>query len=143
MYLLDTCVFSELIKKEPCKSVTEWVLQQDEELFYVSALTFGEIKKGIEKMTDTTRKKKLDQWFQDFLMLRFWHRLLVIDGPVANTWGELIAKAEKKGRVLPTIDSLIAATAITHHLHIVTRNVKDFDKINVSIINPWEALVAF
>lgn len=138
MYLLDTCVFSELIKKEPFKKVVQWVLTQDEELFYVSALTFGEIKKGIEKMTDISRKKKIDMWFQDFLIPRFWHRLLVIDGLVANVWGELIAKAEKNGRVLPTIDSLIAATAVAHNLHVVTRNIKDFKEINISIINPWE-----
>lgn len=138
MYLLDTCVFSELIKKEPLPSVTEWILKNDEELFYISALTFGEIKKGIEKMSDSSRKKKIETWFQDFLIPRFWKRILVIDGPVANIWGQLIAKAEMKGRVLPAIDSLIAATAITHHLHIVTRNTKDIEGLDISIVNPWQ-----
>ncbi|MFI5343911.1 MAG: type II toxin-antitoxin system VapC family toxin [Chlamydiales bacterium] len=137
MYLLDTCVFSELTKKEPSQKVTQWILERDEGLFSVSALTFGEIKKGIEKMTDATRKKKLETWFHEFLIPRFWHRLIAIDGQVANTWGQLIAKAEKKGRVIPTIDSLIAASAITHNLHIVTRNTKDFDGLHLSIINPW------
>ncbi|MCE5317531.1 MAG: type II toxin-antitoxin system VapC family toxin [Parachlamydia sp.] len=138
MYLLDTCVFSELIKKKPIENVTNWILSNDEELFYVSALTFGEIKKVIEKITDSSRKEQLESWFQEFLISRFLHRLLSIDGPVANTWGQLIAKTEQKGRVLPTIDSLIAATAITHNLHIVTRNVKDFEALNIIIINPWK-----
>jgi predicted nucleic acid-binding protein len=138
MYLLDTCVFSELIKVKPFKSVSEWILKHDEGSFYVSALTFGEIKKGIEKTSDTSRKKKLDAWFQDLLISRFWNRLLTIDGSVATVWGELVAKSENKGRTLPTIDSLIAATAIAHNLSIVTRNVKDFKDLKVPIINPWE-----
>lgn len=138
MYLLDTCVFSELIKKEPAKSVIDWIQERDERLFSVSALTFGEIKKGIEKLTDTTRKKKLEIWYQDFLIPRFWDRLIVIDGQVANTWGQLVAKAEKKGRSLPTIDSLIAASAITHNLQMVTRNTKDFEGFHLSVVNPWE-----
>ena len=138
MYLLDTCVFSELIKKKPFTCVTDWILNNDEKLFYTSVLTFGEIKKGIEKITDSSRKKKLDVWFEDFLIPRFLHRLLVLDAQVANTWGQLIAKSEKNGRVLPTIDSLIVATAIAHNLHIVTRNAKDFQGLNILIINPWE-----
>ena len=138
MYLLDTCLFSELIKKEPSRSVTQWVLDRDEALFSVSALTFGEIKKGIEKAADHNRKKKLEMWFQDFLIPRFLNKLLSVNGDIANTWGELVAKLEKKGRVLPTIDSLIAATAITHHLHIVTRNTKDFEGLHIPLINPWE-----
>jgi len=137
MYLLDTCVFSELIKKDPTKNVTDWILARDERLFSVCALTFGEITKGIEKLNEPTRRKKLELWVQDFLVPRFWNRIIVIDGQVANTWGELVAKAEKKGRVLPTIDSLIAATAITHNLHLVTRNTKDFEGFHLSIINPW------
>ena len=138
MYLLDTCVFSELIKKEPSKNVTEWILERDDRLFYVSALTFGEIKKGIEKVTEAQRKSKLELWYQDFLIPRFWDRLLAVDGKVAETWGELIAKAERKGRVLPTIDSLIAASALAHNLHIVTRNTKDFEGLHLSLVNPWQ-----
>lgn len=138
MYLLDTCVFSELIKKKPFTSVTDWISKNDEELFFISVLSLGEIKKGVGKMSDPLRKEKLEMWIQDDLIPRFLHRILVIDAPVANTWGELIARTEKLGRVLPTIDSLIAATAITHHLHIVTRNTKDFENLDILIINPWE-----
>ena len=112
MYLLDTCLFSELTKKIPSEKVTQWLLARDEMLFYVSAMTFGEIKKGVEKVTDTARKK--------------------------NDWGQLVAKSEKKGRILPTVDSLIAATAITHDLSIVTRNTKDFEGLGIELVNPWE-----
>ena len=137
MYLLDTCLFSELIKKDPSKKVTEWLLERDEGLFYVSALTFGEIRKGIEKMPESARKNKLEIWFQDFLIPRFWHRMLTIDGQVATIWGHLIAQAEKKGKIIPTIDSLIAATASAHQLQLVTRNIKDFVGLDIELVNPW------
>jgi len=137
MYLLDTCVFSELTKKKPSENVTNWLLGRDEMLFFASAITFGEIKKGVEKMADTARRTKLEQWVDEFLIPRFFNRMLAIDARVADTWGQLVAKSEKKGRILPTVDSLIAATAITHSLRIVTRNTKDFEGLGVLVINPW------
>lgn len=137
MYLLDTCVFSELTKKEPSKSVIKWLLEREEGLFYVSALSFGEIKKGIEKVSESKKKEKLENWFQDFLLPRFWHKIITLDGKVANEWGQLMAQVEMKGRSLPVIDSLIAATALAHQLKIVTRKTKDFDGLQIPIINPW------
>lgn len=68
---------------------------------------------------------------------RFWSRIITIDGAVGLAWGELIAKQPKNGRVLPAIDSLIAASAIAHNLQIVTRNTKDFEGLNIPIVNPW------
>lgn len=138
MYLLDTCVFSELIKKNPSSSVTQWILERNEVLFSVSALTFGEIKKAIVNAPDAKRKETLQMWLQDFVIPRFWSRIITIDGAVALAWGELIAKQEKAGRVIPTIDSLIAASAIVHNLQIVTRNTKDFEGLNIPLVNPWE-----
>lgn len=139
MYLLDTCVLSELIKKEPSKKVTRWISERDESLLFVSALTFGEIIKGVEKLTDSARKKKLEHWIQEYLIPRFSSRSLSIDQQVSLQWGLLLAKSEKKGRILPTIDSLIAATAIRHRLSVVTRNTIDFEGLQLSLINPWES----
>ena len=115
-----------------------WILERNEILFSVSALTFGEIKKGIDKAQDVKRKETLQMWLQDFVIPRFWFTIITIDGTVALAWGELIAKHEKTGRVIPTIDSLIAASAIAHNLQIVTRNTKDFEGLNIPLINPWE-----
>lgn len=137
MYLLDTCVFSELIKKKPDSSLVEWISERDEILFSVSSLTFGEIRKGINLSHDSQKKEKLKMWLQDFFVPRFWSRIIAIDGTVALAWGELIAKNVKTGRVLPTIDSLIAASALVHNLQIVTRNTKDFEGLNIKLVNPW------
>lgn len=138
MYLLDTCIFSELIKRKPAPSVTKWVLGRDETLFFVSVLTFGEIKKGIEKLSDLQKQQNLKTWFHDFMIPRYRNRLIAIDESVAIAWGDIVAKTNKIGRVLPTIDSLIAASASVHRLTIVTRNSKDFDGLNIPLINPWE-----
>lgn len=137
MYLLDTCIFSELIKKKPVLSVTHWLSERDESLFSVSVLTFGEIKKGIEKLPDIQKRKKLQAWFLDFMIPRYRNRLVAIDESVAMAWGDIVAKTNKTGRVLPTIDSLIAASAIAHRLTIVTRNTKDFEGLDIPLINPW------
>lgn len=137
MYLLDTCVISELIKKKPSPSVTRWILDRNEVLFSVSALTFGEIKKGINKFEEAKRKETLEMWLQDFIVPRFWSRIIPIDGPVALLWGELMAHHGKAGRNIPVIDGLIAASALTHHLQIVTRNTKDFEGLGVQLVNPW------
>jgi toxin FitB len=77
-------------------------------------------------------------WLQNFVIPRFWSRIITIDGAVALAWGELIAEQGKVGRVIPTIDSLIAASAIAHQLQIVTRNTKDFEGLNIPLVNHWE-----
>lgn len=77
-------------------------------------------------------------WLQDFIIPRFWSRIIPIDGAVALVWGELIAKCSKTGRNLPSIDSLIAASALAHNLQVVTRNIKDFEGLNIKLINPWD-----
>lgn len=138
MYLLDTCIFSELIKKKPDPSVIRWVSDRDESLFFVSVLTFGEIKKGIEKLSDLQKQKELKAWFHDFMIPRYRNQLISINESVAIVWGDIVAKTSKAGRVLPTIDSLIAASAIVHHLAIVTRNFKDFEGLDIPLINPWQ-----
>jgi|688.fasta_scaffold02929_22 predicted nucleic acid-binding protein len=138
MYLIDTCIFFELIKKKPSPLVTRWILDREEVLFFVSVLTFGEIKKGIEKLPNHQRRKKLKAWFHDFMIPRYRDRFITIDESVAIAWGDLVAKVSKTGRVLPTIDSLIAASAIVHRLTIVTRNTKDFEGLDIPLINPWE-----
>lgn len=138
MYLLDTCVFSELIKKQPSPLVNKWVMERNEALFSVSALTFGEIRKGINKAQDPLKREKLEMWLQDFIIPRFWSRIIPVDGEVALKWGELVAKLSNTGRILPSIDSLIAASALAHNLQIVTRNIKDFEGLDIKLINPWD-----
>ncbi len=137
-YLLDTCVISELIKKIPNKNVLRWLENQDEEDLYLSVLTFGEIQKGIEKAPDKIRKKKLQAWLEKDLRERFEGKIIPVDLKVAIKWGEIQGITEKEGRTMPSIDGLIAISALAYGCTVVTRNTSDMENSTVELLNPWE-----
>lgn len=137
-FLLDTCVISELIKQDPSKKVMEWISKEDEENFFISVLTLGEIYKGIEKLADSKRKVLLKNWIEKDLKERFWNKIIDIDAKVASTWGKIQGISEKTGRAMPAIDSLIAATGIAYDLTVITRNTKDMNASGVMLLNPWK-----
>ncbi len=134
-YLIDTNVLSELRRKEPNPRVVAWFEERPATTLYISVLTLGEIQKGIEALGKSKRKLKLLDWLETELPAFFSGRILPIDEEVADRWGRLLAAA---GRPLPAIDSLLAATALTHGLALVTRNVDDFPHPDLEIIDPWE-----
>ncbi len=136
-YLLDTNVISELVAKQPVAQVVTWIDNIDDTQAYLSVITIGEIKKGIEKLPDSARKERLREWLSDELIVRFSQRILAIDVNVMLNWGNLVAMLEMKGRKLPAMDSLIAAVAIHGQLTLATRNVNDFRDTGVTLINPW------
>ena len=137
-FLLDTCVISELVAKQPNLHVVQWVDSIDEDKLFLSAITIGEIKRGIEKLADSSRKSALAEWLGGDLLIRFTDRILPIDIPVMLVWGQLTAGLEKQGRRMPAIDSLIAATCLQARLDLVTRNESDFAHSGVAVVNPWE-----
>jgi toxin FitB len=136
-YLLDTCLISELVAKQPNQKVLDWVDAQVPETLYLSVITIGEIAKGICKLTPSKRKESLTTWLNETLPNRFEHRILTLDVSTMVLWGKLIGQLEQNGRPLPAMDSLIAAIALQHSLSLVTRNEKDFAGTGVVIVNPW------
>ena len=135
---MDTCVVSELVKKSPNKNVLQWLENQDEENLYLSVLTFGEIQKGIEKAPDKIRKKKLQTWLEKDLRERFEGKIIPVDLKVAIKWGEIQGITEKEGRTMPSIDGLIAISALAYGCTVVTRNTSDMENSTVELLNPWE-----
>ncbi len=135
-YLVDTNVFSEQAKPKPDAKVIEWLRQHESEL-YVSTITIGEIRRGIERLPDGKRKSQLQQWLQS-LCDCMQGRILGINTSTAHVWGQLKAKWEKVGVNVPSLDSQIAATASRHSLTIVTRNTADFEKTGVRTLNPFQ-----
>jgi predicted nucleic acid-binding protein len=137
-YLLDTCVISELVAKHPNPRVVDFVDALDSDDVYLSVITIGEIAKGIEKFPKSKRKQELHSWLKEYLLVRFDGRIISMDTEVLMQWGVLIGRLESTGVTLPAIDSLIAATTLTHKLALVTRNVDDFNSTGIETINPWE-----
>jgi len=139
-YLLDTCVISELVKRTPELQVVEWVRNQEEETLFLSVVTIGEIQKGISKLPDAEkRKEQLQKWLDTELRERFMGRFLDITIETASVWGQVMGDGEKRGIILPAIDSLIAAQGIFHQMTIVTRNIADMEQSGALLYNPWEA----
>ncbi len=135
-YLIDTNVLSELRRKQPASSVVAWIQARPRPALYLSVLTLGEIRKGLERVDDAKRKQALLDWLEVELPHYFLGRLLDIDASIADRWGRLMAQV---GRPLPAIDGLLAATALQHDLTLVTRNSKDFVHLGLRLINPWES----
>ncbi|MBE9035833.1 type II toxin-antitoxin system VapC family toxin [aff. Roholtiella sp. LEGE 12411] len=138
-YILDTNIISELIAKQPNQRVIDWIKGIDKNNLFVSVITIGEIRKGIQKLPESLRKKNIQDWFENELLIGFEGRILPLDLSVILLWGELVGALEKEGRKLPPLDSLIAATTKHHNYTLVTRNEKDFDGIEIVVFNPFKS----
>lgn len=130
--LLDTSTISELRTGRDA-NVAAWAEASDRRDWYLSVLTLGEIRKGIDKLRprDPERASAFDRWLET-LYREFGDRLVEIDGQVAEEWGRFNA-----GDPRPTVDSLIAATARVRGFTVVTRNTADFEPLEVPLVNPW------
>lgn len=133
-YLVDTNVLSELRRKTPDPAVARWFADRPAGTLYLSVLTLGELRKGVERLADPARRLLLLDWLETELPAFFAGRVLAVDAAVADRWGHLLARA---GRPFPAIDSLLAATAMQHGLILLTRNVRDVAELGVQVMNPW------
>lgn len=134
-YLVDTNVFSEGTKREPDSHVQDWMAAHESEL-YVSTLTIGELRFGIEKLPNGKRRERLQVWLQT-VCDTMDGRILSVNVSVAHVWGQLRAGWAAAGVTVPAADGLIAAIAKRHSLVIVTRNVRDFAGSGVRTLNPF------
>lgn len=135
--LLDTCVLSEIRNADGNRGVRRSVDEISDNDLFVSVISIGEIAKGIDLLEDGRRKRTLQSWLQ-ILERDYASRILPVDQEAAHIWGELTAAAHKRGKIVASNDGLIAATALCHGLHIMTRNVADFEPTGAMLINPWE-----
>ncbi len=135
-YLVDTNVLSELRRRDPDVNVVRWMADRPATTLYLSVLTLGELRKGVEGMAEGARKRRLLDWLEVELPTFFAGRILPVDATVEDRWGRLLAQA---GRPLPAIDSLLAATALAHGLTLITRNLRDFQHPDLPVLDPWTA----
>lgn len=135
-FLLDTNILSELRKPVPSQQLLKWFSSISNEHLFISAITLGEIKRGIVLLKEGRKKNDLIVWL-DRVQKSFQYQTLEINTEVALKWGDLTADSAKTGVTLPAIDGLIAATAYVHGAILVTRNTKDFPSTHIQILNPW------
>jgi predicted nucleic acid-binding protein len=133
MYLLDTNVLSEFRRTKPHGAVLSWLTNTSDSELFISAVSIGEIQSGIEKTReqDLVKAKILEEWLNRIASL---YSVLPMDGNVFRVWAQLMHR--QSDTVIE--DAMIAATALTHRLTVVTRNVKDFKRFNVDILNPFK-----
>jgi predicted nucleic acid-binding protein len=134
--LLDTCTVAELRHPKGNPAVRMAVATFDDDDLFLSVLTLGEVAKGIHLLRDGRKKRELTAWLIGLERL-FADRILPVDREISNLWGELTARAQKVGTIIPAIDGLLAATALRHGLHLMTRNTRHFEATGVLIMDPW------
>lgn len=135
-WLLDTNVICEPGKRRPQAKAMAWLESVDEMDCALSVLTLGEIEKGIHALPDGSDRARHEAGLKA-LRLRFVGRILDIDEEIAAKWGVLLGEAERKGKSLPAVDNLIAATAAVHGLTLATRDTKDISPA-ILVFNPFE-----
>jgi len=136
-FLLDTCVISELTRPVPDAGVVAWITSQQEARLYLSVITIGEVRRGIERLPNTRKRRRIESWLNNELGRRFSGRFIPVGDEVAERWGLESAKADKRGTPLPVIDGLIAATGLVHGMTVVTRD-HHMAQTGVELWNPWQ-----
>ena len=136
-WLLDTNVLSELRRPKPERKVLEFVGGQPLDLLYVSAVTFAEIRFGIELVAEPGRRAELNDWLGLKVRPMFEQRVLPVSEDIMFKWRLLVEDGRKTGHTFSQPDLIIAATALHHGLTVVTRDVRDYQKARAPVLNPW------
>jgi toxin FitB len=137
-FLLDTNAVSEPRRAPPDRGYLAWLSAQDPGDLAISALTFGELKRGIAALGPGRRRTELDAWLAEGLAA-FGDRILPVDVSVAAAWADINSLHRNLGRGVGVIDELIAATALAHGLIVVTRNIKHFEASGCDVLVPWSS----
>ena len=133
-YLVDANVLSEPTKAKPNLAVVRWLRDHERELA-VDPIILGELRFGILLLPKGKRRARLEQWFESGVQ----HLHCVPwDASTGIQWGGLLAKLRSSGRAMPIKDSLIAATALTHDLVLVTRNRAEFENAGLRLLDPFD-----
>ncbi len=136
-YLLDTCVLSELVKRTPDAHVITWFEARKAHELCISAMTWGELQRGVTKLPESKRRSELTLWLQQ-MDTGFEDRILAFDQNVSEVWAHMTVQAETHGKSMAAFDSIIAATARANDCKLVTRNVRDFAYAGIDVLNPWQ-----
>jgi predicted nucleic acid-binding protein len=132
-FLVDANVLSEPTKPMPNSRVVEW-LSTNERNLVVDSIVLGELSVGILALPAGRKRTQLERWFDSVAHTIY---CLPWDAAVSQRWASLVVELRRKGRTLPVLDSMIAATALPHDLTVATRNMRDFRKTGVRVVDPF------
>jgi predicted nucleic acid-binding protein len=138
MFLIDTCVLSELAKSQPEKAVLSWFEAHKDANMFISSIVVLELTRGIARLPVGQKRAALEDWLVR-TKRNFADAVLPVSTDIADTTAQLMVKLEKQGRQILMPDALIAVTALEHDLILVTRNIKDFSHTDVLLLNPWQS----
>ena len=138
-FLIDTNVISELVRESPNAAVMSWISRQNSESIFLSTITLGELVHGVARLPKSARRERLQSWLQVDIKNQFAGRLLAFGEQEAIAWGNFKANTERQGRPRGAVDLQIAATAHVIGLTLVTRNLRDFAGLGLSVVDPWSA----
>ena len=136
-FLLDTNVLSELRRPNPAPQVVAFLARQPLARLYTSTVVMAEIRFGIEMAPDPAKRAALTDWLTHRVRPQFADRILAVSEDVMFRWRVLVEDGRRQGHTFSQPDLIIAATALHHGLSIVTRNVADYAKAQVAVVNPW------
>ncbi len=137
-YLADTNFLSELLKRRPNPGVMSWLRSVDENDIAVSVITLGELQRGASRLSPGDRQTAIQTWIDQYIIPRFSGRFVGLGMDEMLEWGRRYGLFERQGRPRPALDSLLAVTALTNDLAVVSRNARDFHEWGVEVINPWD-----
>ena len=136
-FLLDTNVVSQATKRAPAPGVLAFLGRTPLADLHLSSISMGELELGVERLLDAAQRASLRTWLDGVLLPDYAGRVLAPDAGVMTTWARMVLATGKTPGQLPAMDGLIAATALHHHLTLVTRNVRDFAAFGVKLLDPW------
>jgi len=136
-FLLDTNVLSEWVKPQPSAAVARWLAEADEDGLFLSVVSLAELRRGVERLAESARRRRLESWITEELRVRFETRILPVDPEIADAWGRAMARSEAAGARMNVMDGFLAATSEVHKLTLVTRNVSDFEAAGCAVFSPW------
>ncbi len=137
-YLLDTYTISEFARPVPDPRLLAWLESQPESSLYTSAVVLGELARGVARLEEGSKKRRLNAWLHGDLPARFADRVLGVTAEIALSWGRISGEVSGRGITVSMADGLIGATAIIHSLTVVTRNVGNIAATGALVLNPWE-----
>ena len=137
-YLLDTNVVSEMTKTKRNQNVKSWLDSQRASDLFISEHTVGELYKGVFHLPPSQRRIQVENWLEKSVIPMFDGRVLPINFRSWVVWGKLCGEALRRGRPLPMVDAVLAATAMEHKLTLATRD-KALISLGVAVVNPWQA----